>query len=101
MDVQGSEDPEGLRVFYYLVQDLKCLVFSLITLHWKVRVNWSTTTSFGTRNHSFTRPFLPAIDQAHLGWTIVIEVIVNEEQNKFEQLNTPALAHVRRLKCPL
>lgn len=37
MDVQGSEDPEGLRVFYYLVQDLKCLVFSLITLHWKVR----------------------------------------------------------------
>ncbi|KXS22427.1 protein mago nashi [Gonapodya prolifera JEL478] len=35
-DVQDSKDPEGLRVFYYLVQDLKCLVFSLIALHFKV-----------------------------------------------------------------
>ncbi|KAJ3313836.1 Protein mago nashi 2 [Boothiomyces sp. JEL0838] len=25
-DVQNSKDPEGLRVFYYLIQDLKCLV---------------------------------------------------------------------------
>ena len=31
-----SADPEGLRVFYYLVQDLKALVFSLISLHFKV-----------------------------------------------------------------
>ncbi|XP_029767439.1 protein mago nashi homolog 1-like [Terrapene carolina triunguis] len=30
-------DPEGLRVFYYLVQDLKCLVFSLIGLHFKIK----------------------------------------------------------------
>ena len=29
-------DPEGLRTFYYLVQDLKCLVFSLIGLHFKI-----------------------------------------------------------------
>ncbi|RLN54090.1 hypothetical protein BBJ28_00023500, partial [Nothophytophthora sp. Chile5] len=36
LDVQDSKDPEGLRVLYYLVQDLKCLVFSLITLHFKV-----------------------------------------------------------------
>lgn len=36
MDVQECEDPEGLRVFYYLVQDLKTLVFSLINLHFKV-----------------------------------------------------------------
>ena len=36
-DVNESEDPEGLRVFYYLVQDLKALVFSLISLHFKVR----------------------------------------------------------------
>ncbi|RHY99411.1 hypothetical protein DYB37_011408 [Aphanomyces astaci] len=36
LDVQDSNDPEGLRVFYYLVQDLKCFVFSLITLHFKV-----------------------------------------------------------------
>lgn len=38
MDVQKCQDPEGLRVFYYLIQDLKCLVFSLISLHFKVRV---------------------------------------------------------------
>lgn len=37
LDVQSSKDPEGLRVFYYLVQDLKCLVLSLITLHFKIR----------------------------------------------------------------
>lgn len=37
LDVQESNDPEGLRIFYYLIQDLKCLVFSLITLHFKIR----------------------------------------------------------------
>lgn len=36
VDVTDSADPEGLRVFYYLVQDLKALVFSLISLHFKV-----------------------------------------------------------------
>ncbi|KAH8731277.1 Mago nashi protein [Phaeosphaeriaceae sp. PMI808] len=50
-DVQDSSDPEGLRVFYYLVQDLKALVFSLISLHFKVLialrhicVGWSLTS---------------------------------------------------------
>jgi protein mago nashi len=37
MDVRKSPDPEGLSKFYYLVQDLKCLILSLITLHYKVR----------------------------------------------------------------
>ncbi|BFZ59319.1 Protein mago nashi [Saitoella coloradoensis] len=37
VDVTESEDPEGLRVFYYLVQDLKALVFSLIALHFKIK----------------------------------------------------------------
>jgi len=37
VDVNESEDPEGLRVFYYLVQDLRALVFSLISLHFKVK----------------------------------------------------------------
>ena len=37
MDVNKCDDPEGLRSFYYLVQDLKCLVFSLITLHFKIK----------------------------------------------------------------
>lgn len=36
-DVQNSNDPEGLRVFYYLVNDLKALVFSLISLHFKIK----------------------------------------------------------------
>ena len=43
VDVTESADPEGLRVFYYLVQDLKALVFSLISLHFKVR--WPNITS--------------------------------------------------------
>ncbi|TKA67441.1 Protein mago nashi [Friedmanniomyces simplex] len=37
VDVNESEDSEGLRVFYYLVQDLKALVFSLISLHFKIK----------------------------------------------------------------
>ncbi|KIO26927.1 hypothetical protein M407DRAFT_243547 [Tulasnella calospora MUT 4182] len=37
VDVNESEDPDGLRVFYYLVQDLKCLIFSLISLHFKIK----------------------------------------------------------------
>ncbi|AYO44528.1 Mago nashi protein [Malassezia restricta CBS 7877] len=37
IEVQDSEDPEGLRVMYYLVQDLKCLVFSLISMHFKIK----------------------------------------------------------------
>jgi len=36
LDVQKSQDPEGLRIFYYLVQDLKCLVFSMMSLHFKI-----------------------------------------------------------------
>lgn len=34
--VQESKDPEGLKIFYYLVQDLKNLVFDLTSLHFKV-----------------------------------------------------------------
>ena len=37
VDVNQSKDTEGLRCFYYLVQDLKCLVFSLIALHFKIK----------------------------------------------------------------
>ncbi|PAA76712.1 hypothetical protein BOX15_Mlig001863g14 [Macrostomum lignano] len=36
-EITGTKDPDGLRTFYYLVQDLKCLVFSLIGLHFKIR----------------------------------------------------------------
>lgn len=37
VDISKSKDPEGLKTFYYLTQDLKCLVLSLITMHFKVR----------------------------------------------------------------
>ncbi|CAH8630339.1 unnamed protein product [Schistosoma intercalatum] len=37
IDITNSKDPEGLRTYYYLVQDLKCLVFSLIGLHFKIK----------------------------------------------------------------
>ncbi|CBZ50801.1 putative mago nashi protein [Neospora caninum Liverpool] len=36
-DVQRSKDQDGLRVFYYLVQDLKCFIFSLIGLHFRIK----------------------------------------------------------------
>ena len=35
--VLKSSDPEGLKLFYYLAKDLKCLVFSLISLHFKIK----------------------------------------------------------------
>lgn len=37
LDIQNCEDAEGLKVFYYLVQDLKSLVFSLISAQFKVK----------------------------------------------------------------
>lgn len=37
IDVNHSKDPDGLKSFYYLVQDLKCLVLSLIGLHFKIK----------------------------------------------------------------
>lgn len=46
VDVTESDDPEGLRVFYYLVQDLKALVFSLISLHFKVPLTYPCVNIF-------------------------------------------------------
>lgn len=37
VDVQSAKDPDGLRAFYFLVQDLKALVFSLIGMHFKIK----------------------------------------------------------------
>lgn len=37
VQIQSSEDAEGLKVFYYLVQDIKCLAFSLISSHFKIQ----------------------------------------------------------------
>eukprot|EP01095_Lingulamoeba_sp_RSL-Kostka_P012529 TRINITY_DN4987_c0_g1_i1.p2 TRINITY_DN4987_c0_g1~~TRINITY_DN4987_c0_g1_i1.p2 ORF type:complete len:157 (+),score=38.33 TRINITY_DN4987_c0_g1_i1:33-503(+) len=37
IEVQDSRDPEGLRIFHYLIQDLKCFVFALISIHFKIK----------------------------------------------------------------
>jgi protein mago nashi len=37
LEIQDSKDPEGLRILYYLAQDLKCIVFSLVGLHFKIK----------------------------------------------------------------
>jgi len=37
IEVTTSKDPEGLRHFYYLVQDLKVFVFALVSLHFKIK----------------------------------------------------------------
>ena len=38
VNVRESKDVEGLTTFYYLVQDLKCFVFALISSHFKVNL---------------------------------------------------------------
>ena len=43
-EVQKTKDPTGLTVFFYLVQDLKCFVFSLVNLHFRV-INASSRSS--------------------------------------------------------
>jgi protein mago nashi len=35
-EVQNCKDPEGLTVFWYLVQDIKCFVLSLVNAHFRV-----------------------------------------------------------------
>ena len=34
---QACDDPKGLTRFYYLSQDLKALVFGLISMHFKIK----------------------------------------------------------------
>ena len=51
-DVQESDDPEGLRVFYYLVQDIKAFCFSLISLHFKVSLSFDPRHAHRTRDQA-------------------------------------------------
>ena len=37
LDVKNSKDPSGLEVFYYLMQDIKCMVFSIINMHFRLK----------------------------------------------------------------
>ena len=36
-EIQQSSDPEGLTVFWYLVQDVRCFVLSLVNAHFRIR----------------------------------------------------------------
>mgnify|MGYP001560300686 FL=1 len=35
--IRNEEEKESLKIFYYLAQDLKTLVYSLISLHFKIK----------------------------------------------------------------
>ena len=37
LNTDDCANDDGLRCFYYLIQDLKCMVFSLITAHFKIK----------------------------------------------------------------
>lgn len=37
LDVVASTDADGLRVFYYVVQDVRCFVFALLGMHYKIK----------------------------------------------------------------
>jgi len=49
LEVQESKDPEGLRIFYYLVQDLKCLAFSLLNSHFRIKPSAPSPRPAGPR----------------------------------------------------
>ena len=36
LQVTESKDPEGLRIFYYLVQDLKTMAISIMNCHFRI-----------------------------------------------------------------
>ena len=36
-DVKNSKDPKGIAVFHYLLQDIKCMVFSIINMHFRIK----------------------------------------------------------------
>eukprot|EP00388_Colpodella_angusta_P003001 GDKJ01010679.1.p1 GENE.GDKJ01010679.1~~GDKJ01010679.1.p1 ORF type:complete len:151 (+),score=23.85 GDKJ01010679.1:16-468(+) len=36
-DAVSSTDPEGTKEFYYLIQDLKCFIMSLISIHFRTK----------------------------------------------------------------
>ncbi|KAI4106501.1 MAG: hypothetical protein LQ339_002961 [Xanthoria mediterranea] len=82
VDVTESADPEGLRVFYYLVQDLKALVFSLISLHFKV---WNPTTAFSFGTAKINKPGGLA-DQANIAAFLLSRVATCV----FRQLGSPS-----------
>ena len=45
-EVSRTKDPEGLMNFYFLTQDLKAFVLSLIRLHFKIKPLWGWIDPF-------------------------------------------------------
>jgi protein mago nashi len=37
LDIQSAGNPEGLQTFHFMVQDLKTLVLSLVSAHYKIK----------------------------------------------------------------
>ena len=37
MEIKKSNDPRGLEVFYFFVQDLKSFLFTLISMHFRIK----------------------------------------------------------------
>ena len=71
VEVADSEDPEGLRVFYYLVQDLK--------VRGMVVYVWTTTEILNVATVFDLLPHLPPLqDQAHI---IVLSVLRRRGEN--------------------
>ena len=60
VEIQDSEDPEGLRVFYYLVQDLKAspLISCQFSLTLHSSVSFSRSFLFTSRSSPSNRRFL-------------------------------------------
>ncbi|KAJ8612631.1 hypothetical protein MRB53_037367 [Persea americana] len=74
VDVTDSEDPEGLRVFYYLVQDLKALVFSLISLHFKAhppRIRGTGDIEGANLSHATATTMSPHGEQLDSSWVCI------------------------------
>jgi protein mago nashi len=58
-EIAASDEPETLRNFYYLTQDLKCLVFSIVTCHFKVRLGPQKMRMGGDTSMTPPHPPLP------------------------------------------
>jgi len=36
-EIEDAKDSDGLKLFYFLIQDLRCMIFSLIGMHFKIK----------------------------------------------------------------
>ena len=64
MDIQDSEDPEGLRVFYYLVQDLRVRHPTTFFYYFNICDNFCPMSSYSV--HCFLPDLIALQDQAYI-----------------------------------